>query len=325
MADTDLIRIQGSSYYVQGRCAVGVYMDFDTKCAVLIDSGSSRSVAQQVDHAVKERGCKVAAIIITHGHVVQYRGNQYFKAQYPDIRIYSTYQTGLHMQHASASSSEMLFGNSLCEGNICTPDHFITDYIPHEDGSIQIGAIRLQILALPGHCSGMIGVITPDDVVYCSDALFGYHTLSRQKLLYYTNIAEAKQTFRKLLSLRATAYVLYHGGCVKGIKNLAKQHITRMNEITHFILNLVQENPLTMETILEKVMRRYGVEQSVQQYHVANAITHAHVMELRRKGLLLQYLYRGYLYFTGSHQDVMPDTDEQPDHIIKNNTLYVSS
>lgn len=72
-------------------------------------------------------------------------------------------------------------------------------------------------------------------------------------------------------------------------------------------------------------MRRYEVEQSVQQYHVANAITHAHVTELYRKGLVLQYLYGGYLYVAGSHRDVMPDTDEEPEHIIKNNLLYVPS
>lgn len=325
MADTGLIRIEGSSYYLPGRWAVGVYLDFDTRCAVLIDSGAGTTVAQQVDHAVKAHGCKVAAIIITHGHEVQFRGNQYFKEQYPDIHIYSTHQTGMYLRHKSISSSELPFGAPICEGNICMPDHSITDFIPHADGSLQIGAITLQILALPGHCSGMIGVITPDDVVYCSDAMFGYHTLSKQKLLYYTNIAEAKSTFRKLLSLKASAYVLYHGGCIKGMRNLVKQHMTRINETTHFILNLVQDSPLTMETIIEKVMRRYEVEQSVQQYHVANAITHAHVTELYRKGLVLQYLYGGDLYVAGSHRDVMPDTDEEPEHIIKNNLLYVPS
>ncbi|MGG0812572.1 hypothetical protein ABE142_07820 [Paenibacillus alvei] len=67
-----------------------------------------------------------------------------------------------------------------------------------------------------------------------ANAMFGYHTLSKQKLLYYTNIAEAKSTFRKLLSLKASAYVLYHGGCIKGMRNLVKQHMTRIYETTHF-------------------------------------------------------------------------------------------
>ena len=326
MAKLNLIRIAGSSYCASGRWAVGVYMDPKTKCAVLIDSGASTSVAREVDHAVKEYGGKITAIITTHGHEVQCRGIHYFKDQYPNIKIYSTHQTGMYMQHMLDESDASRGGDSI-KSEDHERNHLITDYIPYEEGSFQAGAIQLQIVTLPGHCAGMIGVITPDDVVYCSDALFGYHTLSKQKLLYYTNIADAKTSIRKLLSLSSEAYVLYHGGCIRKSKimDLANQHLSRINELSNVIYQIIQDRPITLESIIEKVMRRYGIEQTMQQYEITSEITRAHVTELRRTGQILPNLFEGYLYFKGSTQETIPDTDDQEEHIIESNANYVSS
>ncbi len=47
----------------------------------------------------------------------------------------------------------------------------------------------------------MIGIITPDNILYCGDAFFGDDTIDKHGLLFYTNIGDTIESLKKIQGL----------------------------------------------------------------------------------------------------------------------------
>ncbi len=96
MSKVSLKLIQGSSYYIVGVFAVGVYR-YGNK-VILIDSGSDEQSARDVADALAAENYTVSAIINTHCHPDHCGGNYFFQKKYPEVKIYAAYDEKMFIE-----------------------------------------------------------------------------------------------------------------------------------------------------------------------------------------------------------------------------------
>lgn len=279
MSDSGLVKISGNSYLFTADVTVGVYFNEHDRTALLIDSGSNEGTARRILHLIYERGSYLTAMLITHGHDAQTGGLHYLKREYRNIPIYATFWSAQFIQYPILDS--WLSGNypGTHKADI-QASHTITDFIEDRDHRLELAGTVHSIVSLPGHLPGMVGIITPDGVMYCGDALFGKDTLAKQQLIYYTNIRSAKETLDRIGSSTCNAYVLARGGKYEDVKWLIHQHRQRMDEMYEMILHAVRDEPQSLESIVRHMMHRLQLKSVSGQFKLANAVVRAYLAEL---------------------------------------------
>ncbi|BBI32692.1 MBL fold metallo-hydrolase [Cohnella abietis] len=304
MPNDTLIQVSGSSYAWSGKYAVGIYFHKETKTAYLLDSGPNQRTAEMIDHQITNKGYQVAAIIHSHGHFVNTGGSSYFRKHYPELRSYASPLSAPFINSPSllapisANSHAQHSNTELLERSDSTA---ITDIIPYQDGVLEINGIPFTVHTLPGHFPGMIGVQTPDQVLYCADALFGSSTLSKQKLLFFMETSEAKQSLEKLKTLHARQYVIYHGGIYRSISELIEENINLVDNAYSEVLSLIEQQWQTIESLTQRMMSKYEFENIEQQYDLAYTITQSYVRQLLNEGKVARLVRNGILFYKNNN------------------------
>jgi len=293
MAKINLIQAKGNSYYCDNIFSIGVYIK--EKMAVLIDSGISRDVAKEIDKCLIQANVQVAAIINTHCHGDHCGGNAFFQQKYPQIKIFSTETERPFIEDPLMAPICFCGGAAAFEElKKCKPitpqqPSKVTDIIaPYEDQKIVICGEIFEIITLPGHTRGMIGVKTPDNVLYCGDAIFGEDTFRKYPILYYTFIGDTLNSFKKLRSLipSVDVSIIYHGGVIKDLVSFIDNHEERILETRNTILSMLSERPLSLEEITARIMQTYKIPDDLISYALTKVPMQAYIAELERENLV---------------------------------------
>lgn len=290
MAKTTFIQAKGNSFFCDGIFSIGVYIK--DKMAVLIDSGISKDVAKEVNKALAEDNIQVEAIINTHCHGDHCGGNAFFQQKYPDIKIFSTETERPFIEDPLLAPLCFCGGAAAFEElkkcKPITPQQIskVTDSIaPYQDQKITICGETFEIIILPGHTRGMIAVRTPDNVLYCGDAVFGGDTFKKYPILYYTFIDDTLHSFRKLKSLipQIDVTIIYHGGRVSDLVALIEDHAKRILETKKLVIDLLHEQPLSLEEITAKIMHKHQIPDDLVSYTLTKTPMQAYIAELERE------------------------------------------
>lgn len=300
MSNDTLLHISGNSYAWSGKYSVGVYLHEETRAAYLLDSGPNQVMAEMMDREITKRGYEIVAIVHSHGHFMNTGGSHYFRKHYPMLRCYATSLSAPFINnpsllaplgtisHIQSSNTELFRSEN---------SSVITDTIPFHDTLLEINGIAFTIYTLPGHFSGMIGIQTPDQVLYCADALFGSSTLSRQKLLFFAEPNKAKISLQKLRTIQAKQYVIYHGGVIKSISDLIDDNINRIDNAYDDVLALIEQQWQTSESITQRMMSIHDFENNEKQYDLAYTITQAFIKQLLNEGKISRIIKNGILFY----------------------------
>lgn len=134
----------------------------------------------------------------------------------------------------------------------------------------------------------MIAVKTPDNVLYCGDAILGEDTFRKHPILYYTFISNTLNSFKKLRSLIPSVdiSIIYHGGMTKNLASLIDDHEKRILETKNMIFLMLSECPLSLEEITARIMQTYKIPDDLISYALAKAPMQAYVAELERENLV---------------------------------------
>ncbi|MFI5342964.1 MAG: MBL fold metallo-hydrolase [Chlamydiales bacterium] len=294
MAKINLIKAKNNSFYCDSIFSIGVYIK--EKMAVLIDSGISRDIANEIDKSLIQANIQVAAIINTHCHGDHCGGNAFFQQKYPRIKIFST-ETEKPFIEDPLMAPICFCGGAAAFEEIkkckpITPQQAskVTDIIaPYEDQKILICEEVFEIITLPGHTRGMIAVKTPDNVLYCGDAVFGENTFRKYPILYYTFIGDTLNSFKKLRSLipSVDAAVIYHGGMIPDLIALIDDHEKRIIETKNMILSMLRECPLSLEEITARIMQTHRMPDDLISYVLTKTPMQAYVAELEDEKLVV--------------------------------------
>lgn len=293
MAKINLIQVKGNSFYCDSIFSIGVYIK--EKMAVLIDSGISKDVAKEVNKSLMQANIQVVAIINTHCHGDHCGGNAFFQQKYPQLKIFSTETERPFIEDPLMAPICFCGGAAAFEElKKCKPiapqqSSKVTDIItPYEDQKIIIYGEVFEIITLPGHTRGMIAVKTPDNVLYCGDAIFGEETFRKYPILYYTFIGDTLNSFKKLRSLipSVDATIIYHGGVIPNLTTLIDDHEKRILETKNMILSMLHECPLSLEEITAKFMQTNKIPDDLVSYTLTKTPIQAYVAELEHEKLI---------------------------------------
>lgn len=293
MAKINLVQAKGNSFYCDGIFSIGVYIK--DKRAVLIDSGISKDVAKEIDKTLIQAQVQVVAIINTHCHGDHCGGNAFFQQKYPQVKIYCTEAERPFIEDPLMAPICFCGGAAAFEElkrcKPITPQQAskVTDIIaPYQDQKIILCEETIDIITLPGHTRGMIAIKTPDNVLYCGDAVFGEDTFRKYPILYYTFINDTLDSFNKLRALVPSVdiAIIYHGGRVSNLISLIDDHEQRILETKNWILDLIRESPLSLEEITAKVMQASKVPDDLISYMLTKVPMQAYLAELERENLV---------------------------------------
>lgn len=287
MPNIKLIMVKGGSGFCSERLSIGVYVK--DNIVTLIDSGIDDLTAKAVDKMLKEHHFTLGAIINTHSHADHCGGNSHFQAHYPDLKIYSTKYEKHYIEETineprcfcQGSHPHEGLRNKFLEAKNSIVTHVIHPYIDQE---LNVNGEIFRIMTLPGHSPGMIGVISPDNVLYTGDSIFGQETLDKHAVLFYTNISDTLNSFKKLADCQIDACVFYHGGLLEGdLRKVIAEHESRVMSVQDMIHQFIFRDPVSVDELTRLVMQHYKLSSTVTQFTLTRVCVNAFITELEAK------------------------------------------
>lgn len=300
MSKVMLQKVVGNSFYTTGAFAVGVYRYGDN--VILIDSGSDEQSASRIIEALSDQGCVVKAIINTHCHSDHCGGNWFFQKEYPGLSVYAAYDEKFFIEDPKWAP-RCFCGNASpfagLQNKYIAPQEpsIVTDIIPYQDHTLIIDGQKIDIVTLSGHTPGSIGIITPDNLLYSGDALFGISTLAKHPVLFYTDIEQTFVTFKKLKLLSVAACVLYHGGVIESLLEIVELHEQKVSEIKKIILSIVQGESLSLDLLTKELMLHYKIVGNLISFMLTQTTVRAYISLLEKDDLIKIFMQDGLLVF----------------------------
>lgn len=300
MAKINLVLAKGNSFYCDSIFSIGVYIK--DKMAILIDSGISKDLAKEIDKMLMQENIQVGAIINTHCHGDHCGGNAFFQQKYPQIKIFSTESERPFIEDplmapicfcgGAAPFEELKKCRPITPQQACNVTDIIT---PYQDQKINICGEAFEIITLPGHTRGMIAIRTPDNVLYCGDAIFGEDTFRKYPILFYTFIDDTLNSFKKLKSLIPSidVTIIYHGGLIKDLLALIDEHEKRILETKNNVLSMLQEHPHSLEEITARIMQINKIPDDIISYTLTKTPLQAYIAELEREKIIEIRIFNG--------------------------------
>lgn len=231
----EFIHLSGGTYYFQSFSNVGIYEKGDGK-VILIDACDHKRMVRSINNYLDKKELTIETVINTHCHVDHICGNKTFKDKY-GCKILSTraeqpfiYYTQLEPSFYFAGidtdkSRNPFFMIEPSESEVITEENT-------PDG--------FEIIPLPGHSFEMIGVRTPDDIVFLADSILAERTWREHRMPFFHNVNESIKTLKKLKTLEAKLFVPAHDEPSQDIKALADYNIERLNNLKSIVLDLCE-------------------------------------------------------------------------------------
>jgi glyoxylase-like metal-dependent hydrolase (beta-lactamase superfamily II) len=262
----NLEKINRNTHYIQAPTNIGIYA-FKNKNVLIIDSAINRYEAKKIERELKEKGLKPKYIINTHAHTDHSGGNNYFKEEYPGVEVFASEKEKVFMEHPEIHyliSSSAYPSKKLKLRKESKIDHVV------EEGTNKINDEKFEIIDLPGHALGDIGIITPDRVAFLGDAIFSKYTLEKYPLTYNLHLQERLESLNKIKEMDADYFVISHGKKIlnkEEICELVEENIKSTNKTISEIVQIC-EQPLSREEILQEFSILHDIKTNYKGYLV---------------------------------------------------------
>lgn len=256
----ELIPVAPHTYYIQSPAKIGVVETSDGH-VVLIDSGNDKEAGRKVRQHLDRQGWTLDAIYNTHSNADHIGGNAYLAKQ-TDCALYAPGIEAAFTQHPILEPALLYGGYPMkalrhkfllaqeSDAQPLTPEHLPAGF---------------ELIPLPGHFFDMIGLRTPDDVVFLADCLSSQATLDKYQISYVYDVAAYLDTLERVKEMHAVLFVPAHADATEDIAPLAQYNIDKVNEIAGHILDFCAA-PHTFEEVLQHLFTSYDLAMTFEQY-----------------------------------------------------------
>lgn len=295
----ELTKINGNTYYISAPTNIGVY-SFKDKYTLLIDTGDNNQQGRKIANTLQTNNLNIKYIVNTHNHIDHSGGNSFFLEHYPGSVFLATEDEQLVLENGYLFPLYLFGANPPRE----LSRHFLKnkELVVHEvltPGACKINEERFEIISLPGHSRGLIGIGTRDRVCFLGDALFSQEIIDKYSYPFLFDIESQLNTYKIISELDYDYYVLGHGDQVyehDEIQLLNK--INRENLI--YYLDLTRDilaQPHTREELLEEVAILAELQLDYKEYYFSLSTMGAVITYLFDKGELDYQIENGKLYY----------------------------
>lgn len=256
----ELIPVAPHTYYIQSPAKIGVVETSDGH-VVLIDSGNDKEAGRKVRQHLDRQGWTLDAIYNTHSNADHIGGNAYLAKQ-TGCALYAPGIEAAFTQHPILEPALLYGGYPMkalrhkfllaqeSDAQPLTPEHLPAGF---------------ELIPLPGHFFDMIGLRTPDDVVFLADCLSSQATLAKYQISYVYDVAAYLDTLERVKEMQAALFVPAHAEATDNIAPLAQYNIDKVNEIAGHILDFCAA-PHTFEEVLQHLFTSYDLAMTFEQY-----------------------------------------------------------
>lgn len=256
----ELIPVAPHTYYIQSPAKIGVVETSDGH-VVLIDSGNDKEAGRKVRQHLDRQGWTLDAIYNTHSNADHIGGNAYLAKQ-TGCALYAPGIEAAFTQHPILEPALLYGGYPMkalrhkfllaqeSDAQPLTPEHLPAGF---------------ELIPLPGHFFDMIGLRTPDDVVFLADCLSSQATLDKYQISYVYDVAAYLDTLERVKEMHAALFVPAHADATEDIAPLAQYNIDKVNEIAGHILDFCAA-PHTFEEVLQHLFTSYDLAMTFEQY-----------------------------------------------------------
>ncbi len=293
-----LNHITGSSYYLDGESAVGIYIFADNSC-LLVDSGPGEARAKKIMDVLHSEGLEIYAIFNTHGHADHCGGNAYIQNQNKCIIMASAL--------SAAVIENPLLGPALLysayplrvlKNRALMPQPSKVNQIIHP-GILNIKNKEFVILDLPGHSIGQLGLVNPDGVAYLGDSLMHEESMAGYPFLYMVDIESQIATLEYLAQNNWSQVFLTHGGIVENQKLTVYKNQERIMAIWPIILELLRQ-PLSREQIVAQMISQLNLPVNTSQYYLVSSTISAFLSYLCQEKRIKARPVKGNMIFSST-------------------------
>ena len=256
----ELIQVAPHTYYIQSPAKIGV-VETSNGHVVLIDSGHDKEAGRKVRQHLDRQGWTLDAIYNTHSNADHIGGNAYLAKQ-TGCALYAPGIEAAFTQHPILEPALLYGGYPMkalrhkfllaqeSDAQLLTPEHLPAGF---------------ELIPLPGHFFDMVGLRTPDDVVFLADCLSSQATLDKYQISYVYDVAAYLDTLERIKEMHATLFVPAHANATEDIAPLAQYNIDKVNEIAAHILDFCAA-PHTFEEVLQHLFTSYDLAMTFEQY-----------------------------------------------------------
>ena len=256
----ELIQVAPHTYYIQSPAKIGVVETSDGH-VVLIDSGNDKEAGRKVRQHLDRQGWTLDAIYNTHSNADHIGGNAYLAKQ-TGCALYAPGIEAAFTQHPILEPALLYGGYPMkalrhkfllaqeSDAQPLTPEHLPAGF---------------ELIPLPGHFFDMIGLRTPNDVVFLADCLSSQATLDKYQISYVYDVAAYLDTLERVKEMHAALFVPAHADATEDIAPLAQYNIDKVNEIAGHILDFCAA-PHTFEEVLQHLFTSYDLAMTFEQY-----------------------------------------------------------
>ena len=270
-----LKKIKGNTYYIDSAVNIGIIKNPEDE-AVIVDTGIDDDMGRRILKFLREEGMKPAAIINTHSHADHCGGNNFISRR-TNIPIYAPH-----------------FERALVEYPLLEPFYLFSAYplkdmknkflmakesvVNHTlmEGRARIEGIPLDIIPLPGHSPGMVGIATEDNVIFLGDSLFSTYILQKHPLTYFTDIKNALSTLEFLKTLNYGYFIPSHGDVLDDPTSTIEANISQIKETESIIEDLCSHYK-SREEIVAYMIDHYDIRINIGQYYLTSSTISAYL------------------------------------------------
>lgn len=268
MAQLTLEQIGTSTWLIPGLVNIGVVVR-DGK-AILIDSGNDKEAGRQINKRIAEQGWELTAVVNTHSNADHIGGNAFLQNK-TNCRIAASPGEAPFIERPELEAA-FLYGGfpypGLDNKFLKAAPSKVTDIIPGS-GPVVLGNGRidtgLEAIPLPGHYFDMIGLRTPDNILFLGDALFSEHIINKYHLFFIYDVAGYLNTLDRIGEMTAELFVPSHARPADNILPLIDVNRRKIDEIAAVIADLCSPSA-EFGDILAGTCKRYGIQLDANQY-----------------------------------------------------------
>ena len=271
----ELNQVGERSYYINCPAKIGIYKSNDTD-VYLIDSGNDKDAGRKVRKILSENGWNLKGIINTHSNADHIGGNKYLQQQ-TGCKIFADGIEAAFTRHPILEPS-FLYGGYPCKDlrhKFLLASESDVSEITDSDFPKE-----LEVIPLHGHFFDMIGIRTPDDVVFLADCISSESTLDKYQITFIYDIAEYLNTLDKVESMEAAMFVPAHSDVtsnITGIVQLNRQKVFDISNDIQFIL----KTPMCFEELLKLLFDEYELVMNFEQYVLVGSTVRSYLAWLK--------------------------------------------
>jgi glyoxylase-like metal-dependent hydrolase (beta-lactamase superfamily II) len=298
MAALKLKQLVNRSYYIPAPALMGIFTRGDR--VVLIDSGNDKEAGRQILKLCEERGWLLDLIVNTHSNADHIGGNAFLQKK-TGCRIAATRLEAAFIQDPVLEPAFLYGGyppGDLRNKFLMAHPSKVTDIISPSGEVLDTG---LAAIPLPGHYFEMVGIRTPDDVVFLADCLFPESIMTKYHIFFLYDLGAHLETLKRIQTLEAEWYVPSHGVPTNDIGGLVEMNRKKIEEILSVILSFCVE-PASVEGIVTCVCTRYEIELDANQYALVTSTIRSYLSYLETMDEVEKVLEGGRLLWQGGER-----------------------